>query len=80
MFEYGEIRISHLQLEVHLIDGYEACQTSLLHVFVNMFGLDRAQTTIDFEACQSTWPIETHLSTWDTFFDFQLEIRSGPFQ
>ena len=32
-------------------NGYEAKQVSLLYVFVNIFGLDRAQSTIDFEMC-----------------------------
>ena len=32
-----------------------------IHVFVNIFDLDRAQTTIDFEMCWSNWPIETFL-------------------
>ena len=40
-------------------NGYEAKQVSLLYVFVNIFGLDRAQTTIDFEMCWSNWSIET---------------------
>ena len=30
-------------------------------VFVNIFGLYRAQTTIDFEMCWSNWPMETFL-------------------
>ena len=30
-------------------------------VFVNIFGFDRAQTTIDFEMCWSNWAIETFL-------------------
>ena len=33
----------------------------LLYVFVSIFGLDRAQTTIDFEMCWSNWPIDTLL-------------------
>ena len=32
-------------------NGYEAKQVSLLYVFVNIFGLDRAQSTIDFQMC-----------------------------
>ena len=31
--------------------GYETKQVCLLYVFVSMFGLGRAQTTIDFEMC-----------------------------
>ena len=31
----------------------------LLYVFVNIFGLDRAQTTIDSKMCWGNWPIET---------------------
>ena len=34
-------------------NGYEAWQTPLIYVFVSVFGLDRAQTTIDFEMCWS---------------------------
>ena len=30
-------------------NGYEARQTSLLYVFVSIFGLDRARTKTDFE-------------------------------
>ena len=33
-------------------NGYEATQVSLLrYVFVNILGLGRAQSTIDFEMC-----------------------------
>ena len=41
-------------------NGYEAWQT-LLYVFVGIFGLDHAQTTIGFEMCWSNWSIETFL-------------------
>jgi len=33
--------------------GYEAQQSPLFYVFVTVFGLDRAQTTIGFEFCMS---------------------------
>ena len=38
-------------LIVNKANGYETWQTSLLYVFVSIFCLDRAQTTIDFEVC-----------------------------
>ena len=36
-------------------------ETSFLYVFVNIFGLDRAQITIHFEMCWNNWPIEVFL-------------------
>ena len=40
-------------------NGYETWQISLLYFFVSIFVLDSAQTTIDFEMCWSSWPVET---------------------
>ena len=34
-------------------NGYETCQTSLLYVFVCLFGLDPAQTIVEFGMCRS---------------------------
>ena len=33
-------------------NGYEVWQTSLLYMFVSIFGLDRVQTTIDFDVSE----------------------------
>ena len=50
---------AHMSLRVSVqmagdeTNGYKAKQVSLLYVFVNIFGLDHAQTTIDFEMCWS---------------------------
>ena len=51
---------------VNKSNGYEICQTFLLYVFVCIFGLDRAQATIDFEMYWSNWPVETFLLRYST--------------
>ena len=46
--------------------GYETWQTSLLYVFVCLFGIDPARTAIEFGMCWSNWPIETFLLRYST--------------
>ena len=45
--------VQHVTI-VNKANAYEARQTSLLYVFVSFFGLDRAQTTIDFKSVGAT--------------------------
>ena len=43
------------------IVGYEAQQSPLFYVFVTVFSLDGAQTTIGFKFCMSNEPIKMSL-------------------